>query len=64
MARFRRSWLASGDHDLFLYVEPCQGTRYMICHDQVRPTVGIFLKISKRQKDLFHEALTDFHNLL
>lgn len=64
MAGFRRSWLASGDDDLFVHVEPYQETRYMICHDKVRPIVGIFLKISARQKDLIHVALTDFHNLL
>lgn len=33
MAGFRRSYLAGGDHNLFLDVEPYQGTGYMTCHD-------------------------------
>lgn len=64
MAGFHRRRLATGDHDLFLHVEPYRETRYMICHDQATPIVGIFPKISGRQKVIFLVALTCLLNLL
>lgn len=64
LAGFHRSWLARGDRDFFIHVEPYQETNHMSCHDQVRPILDIFLKISGRQRGMFLVALTSFHNLL